>query len=128
MSELSQTGERGRELTAEEWKKVDELVDEMGWSYYEARWVLGLKPPSCQIVHAVDGRLSDQNVSADEKPRPHQRSDLAAFDTRTGDAMLAYASEQEPSDDKWGEISRRGAAMARAAFRNARAACRPAVG
>jgi hypothetical protein len=107
MSELSQTGERGRELTAEEWKKVDELVDEMGWSYYKARLALGLEPPS------------GQNVSADEKPRPRRRSDLAAFDTRTGDAMLAYASEQEPSDDKWGEISRRGAAMARAALRSA---------
>lgn len=114
--------ERDRELTAEEWKRVDELVDEMGWSYYEARLRLGFKLPSDQIVHANSQPLSDQNVSADEKPRPHQRSDLAAFDTRTGDAMLAYASEQEPSDDKWGEISRRGAAMARAAFRKARAA------
>ena len=95
---------------------VDKLVDEMGWSYYKARLALGLEPPA------------DQNVSADGKPRPRRRSDLAAFDTRTGDAMLAYASEQEPSDDKWGEISRRGAAMARAAFRDARAACRPAVG
>ena len=56
MSELSQTGERGRELTAEEWKKVDELVDEMGWSYYKARLALGFEPPS------------GQNVSADEKP------------------------------------------------------------
>ena len=61
MSELSQTGERGRELTAEEWKKVDELVDEMGWSYYKARLALGLEPPS------------GQNVSADEKPRPRRR-------------------------------------------------------
>lgn len=33
MSELLQTGERGRELTAEEWKMVDKLVDEMGWPY-----------------------------------------------------------------------------------------------
>lgn len=33
MSELLQTGERGRELTAEEWKKVDELVDKTGCSY-----------------------------------------------------------------------------------------------
>ena len=56
MSELSQTGERGRELPAEEWKKVDELVDEMGWSYYKARLALGFEPPS------------GQNVSADEKP------------------------------------------------------------
>ena len=120
MSELSQTGEQGRELTAEEWKKVDELVDEMGWSYYEARLRLGLLAD--QNASSNSRLSSGQNVSADEKPRPHQRSDLAAFDTRTGDAMLAYASEQEPSDDKWGEVSRRGAAMARAALRNARAA------
>lgn len=128
MNELLQTGERGRELTAEEWERVDELVDKIPCSCYEARLILGLELPSYQIVHANSQLSSGQNVPADEKPRPHQRSDLAAFDTRTGDAMLAYASEQEPSDDKWGEISRRGAAMARAAFRNARAACRPAVG
>ena len=90
MSELSQTGERGRELTAEEWKKVDELVDEMGWSYYKARLALGLEPPS------------GQNVSADEKPRPRRRCYFAAFDTRTGDAMSAYASKQEPSDKERG--------------------------
>ena len=119
MSELLQVGKRGRELTAEEWKMVDKLVDEMGWPYYKARLALGLEPPSCQDVHANSQSLSGQNISADEKPRPRRRSDLAAFDTRTGDAMLAYASEQEPSDDKWGEISRRGAAMARAALRSA---------
>lgn len=122
MSELSQTGERDRKLTAEEWKKVDELVDKMGWSYYEARLALGLEPPAYQNAPSNSQLSSGQNVPADEKPRPHQRSDLAAFDTRTGDAMLAYASEQEPSDDKWGEISRRGAAMVRTALRNARAA------
>ena len=121
MNELLPIGdERGRELTAEEWKMVDELVDKTGCSYYEAQLRLGLladrNAPS-------NSRLSSgQNVSADEKPRPHQRSDFAAFDTRTEDAMLAYASKQESSDDKWGEISRRGAAMARAAFRKARAA------
>lgn len=122
MSELSQTGERGRELTDAEWAQIERDVD-MGYLSYDDAWrKLGVKPPSYQIGHAVDGRLSDQNIPTDKKPRPHQRSDLAAFDTRTGDAMLAYASEQEPSDDKWGEISRRGAAMARAAFRKARAA------
>ena len=36
MSELLQTGKWGRELTAEEWEKVDKLVDEMGWPYYKA--------------------------------------------------------------------------------------------
>ena len=118
-----QTGDkRDRELTAEEWEKVGELVDKIPCSCYEARLILGLELPSDQIIHANSQPLSDQNISADEKPRPHQRSDFAAFDTRTGDAMLAYASEQEPSGDKWGEISRRGAAIARAAFRKARAA------
>lgn len=124
MNELLPVGDEWDcELTAEEWKKVDELVDKTGCSYYEARWALGLKPPSYQNAPSNSQLSSGQNVPADEKPRPRRRSDLAAFDTRTGDAMLAYASEQEqPSDDKWGEISRRGAAMARAAFRNARAA------
>jgi hypothetical protein len=121
MDELLQVGDEWDcELTAEEWEKVDELVDKTGCSYYGAQLRLGLladrNAPS-------NSRLSSgQNVSADEKPRPHQRSDFAAFDTRTEDAMLAYASKQESSDDKWGEISRRGAAMARAAFRKARAA------
>ena len=120
MNELLQVGDEWDcELTAEEWEKVDELVDKTGCSYYGARWALGLKPPSRRDVHANSQPLSGQNISADEKPRPRRRSDLAAFDTRTGDAMLAYASEQEPSDDKWGEISRRGAAMARAALRSA---------
>ena len=123
MSELLQVGEWGRELTDAEWKRVDALVDKTGCSYYEARLrLLGLELPADQNAPSNSQLSSGQNVSADEKPRPHQRSDLAAFDTRTGDAMLAYASEQEPSDDKWGEISRRGAAMARAAFRKARAA------
>lgn len=105
MSELLQTGERGRELTAEEWEKVDKLVDEMGWPYYKAkaRLALGLEPPSCQDVHAVDERLSDQNIPADKKPQPQpRRRYFAAFDTRTGDAMLAYASKQEPSDKERG--------------------------
>lgn len=122
MNELLQVGERGRELTDAEWKRVDALVDKTGCSYYEARLALGLKPPADQNAHAVDERLSDQNIPADKKPRPHQRSYFAAFDTRTGDAMLAYASKQKPSDKERGEISRRGAAMARAALRSARAA------
>lgn len=99
MSELSQTGERGRELTAEEWEKVDELVDKTGCSYYGARLRLGLLAD--QNAPSNSRLSSGQNVSADEKPRPRRRCYFTAFDTRTGDAMLAYASEQEPSDDKW---------------------------
>ena len=53
MSELSQTGERGRELTAEEWEKVDKLVDKTGCSYYGARWALGFEPPADQNAHAL---------------------------------------------------------------------------
>lgn len=122
MSELLQTGKWGRELTDAEWAQIERDVD-MGYLSYDDAWrKLGVKPPSYQIGHAVDGRLSDQNIPADKKPRSRKRSYFAAFDTRTEDAMLAYASEQEPSDDKWGEISRRGAAIARAAFRKARAA------
>lgn len=34
MDELLQVGKRGYELTAEEWEKVDELVDKTGCSYY----------------------------------------------------------------------------------------------
>ena len=108
MSELSQTGERGRELTAEEWKKVDELVDEMGWSYYKARLALGLEPPS------------GQNVSADEKPRPRRRSDLAAFDTRT--QQVHDASGQGPLTEEQKQTNRDGIRMVRTALRNARAA------
>lgn len=120
MNELLQVGEWGRELTDAEWKRVDALVDEMGWSYYEARRKLGIELPPDQIVHAVDGRLSDQNIPADKKPQPQpRRCYFIAFDTRTGDAMLAYASKQKPSDKERGEISRRGAAMARAALRGA---------
>lgn len=64
MDELLQVGKRGYELTAEEWEKVDELVDKTGCSYYGARWALGLKPPADQNAHAVDERLSDQNIPA----------------------------------------------------------------
>ncbi|QJU09545.1 hypothetical protein FBF27_04015 [Candidatus Saccharibacteria bacterium oral taxon 488] len=119
MSELSQTGERDRKLTAEEWEKVERDVD-MGYLSYDDAWrKLGLEPPPDQNAPSNSQLSSGQNVSADKKPRPHQRSYFAAFDTRTGDAMSAYVSKQESSDDKWGEISRRGAAMARAALRNA---------
>lgn len=107
MNELLPVGERGRELTDAEWAQIERDVD-MGYLSYDDAWrKLGVKSPSYQIGHAVDGRLSDQNIPADKKPQSRKRSDFAAFDTRTGDAMLAYASEQEPSDDKWGEISRR---------------------
>lgn len=71
-------------------------------SYDDARRKLGIEPPSDQIVHTVDERLSNQNIPADKKPRSRKRSYFAAFDTRTGDAMLAYASKQEPSDKERG--------------------------
>ena len=117
MNELLPIGdERGRELTAEEWKMVDELVDKTGCSYYEARWALGLKPPSYQIGHAVDGRLSDQNIPTDKKLRPER----SRFDTRTQQAH--EASGQGPLTEKQKQINRDGIAMARAALRNARAA------
>lgn len=121
MSELSQTGERGRELTAEEWKKVDELVDKTGCSYYGARWALGLKPPADQNAHAVDERLSDQNIPADKKPQPQpRRRYFAAFDTRTQQAH--EASGQGPLTEKQKQINRGGIAMVRAALGKARAA------
>lgn len=126
MSELLQTGERGRELTAEEWEKVDKLVDEMGWPYYKARLALGLEPPADQNAPSNSRLSSGQNVSADEKPRPHQRSDLAAFDTRTQQAH--EASGQGPLTEEQKQTNRDGIRMVRTALRNARAACRPAVG
>ena len=116
MSKLLQTGERGRELTAEEWKMVDKLVDEMGWPYYKARLALGLEPPSCQDAHAVDERLSDQNIPADKKLRPeHSR-----FDTRTQQAH--DASGQGPLTEEQKQTNRDGIARARAALKKARAA------
>lgn len=122
MSELLQTGERGRELTAEEWKKVERDVD-MGYLSYDDAWrKWGVKPPSYQIGHAVDGRLSDQNIPADKKRRPER----SRFDTRTQQAH--DASGQGPLTEKQKQINRDGIAMARTALRNARAACRPAVG
>ena len=121
MSELLQTSdERDRKLTAEEWEKVDELVDKMGWSYYKARLALGLEPPSYQIVHAVDGRLSNQNIPADKKLQPHQRSYFAAFDTRTQQAH--DASGQGPLTEEQKQTNRDGIRMARAALKKARAA------
>ncbi|QJU07842.1 hypothetical protein FBF29_04085 [Candidatus Saccharibacteria bacterium oral taxon 488] len=120
MSELLQTGERGRELTDAEWKRVDELVDKTGCSYYGARWALGLKPPADQNAHAVDERLSDQNIPADKKPRSRKRSYFAAFDTRTQQAH--DASGQGPLTEEQKQTNRDGIVMARAAFRKARAA------
>ena len=120
MSELSQTGERGRELTAEEWEKVDKLVDEMGCSYYGARWALGFEPPSCQDVHANSQPLSGQNISADEKPRPRRRCYFVAFDTRTQQAH--EASGQGPLTEEQKQTNRDGIRMARTALRNVRAA------
>lgn len=106
MSELSQTGERGRELTAEEWKKVDELVDEMGWSYYEARLRLGL------------GLRSDRDASVNKKPLQHHSSTVLGTRTREAHALWG----QGPLTEKQKQTNRDGIAMARAAFRKARAA------
>ena len=121
MSELLQVGDEWDcELTAEEWEKVDELVDKTGCSYYRARWALGFKPPSCQIVHANSQPLSGQNVSADEKPRPRRRCYFVAFDTRTQQAH--EASGQGPLTEEQKQTNRDGIRMVRTALRNARAA------
>jgi len=124
MDELLQVGKRGYELTAEEWEKVDELVDKTGCSYYGARWALGLKPPADQNAHAVDERLSDQNIPADKKLRPHHSPTVLGTRTREAHALWG----QGPLTEEQKQINREGIAMARAALRNARAACRPAVG
>ena len=87
MDELAQTGERGRELTAEEWEKVDKLVDKTGCSYYGARWALGFEPPADQNAHAVDERLSDQNIPADKKLRPHHSPTVLGTRTREAHAL-----------------------------------------
>jgi hypothetical protein len=114
MDELLQVGDEWDcELTAEEWEKVDELVDKTGCSYYGARWALGLKPPSCQIVHAVDGRLSDQNIPADKKLRPER----SRFDTRTQQAH--EASGQGPLTEEQKQTNRDGIRMVRTALKNA---------
>lgn len=117
MNELLPVGEWDRELTDAEWDEVDALVDKTGCSYYEARLALGLKPPSCQIVHANSQPLSGQNVSADEKPRPRRRCYFVAFDTRTQQAH--EASGQGPLTEKQEQINRDGIAMACAALRSA---------
>ena len=117
MSELSQTGERGRELTVEEWKKVDELVDKTGCSYYGARWALGFEPPAGQIVHANSQPLSDQSTSVNKKTPPRERS---RFDTRTQQAH--EASGQGPLTEKQKQTNRDGIRMVRTALRNARTA------
>lgn len=117
MDELLQVGDEWDcELTAEEWEKVDELVDKTGCSYYGARWALGLKPPADQNAHAVDERLSDQNIPADKKPRPER----SRFDTRTQQAH--EASGQGPLTEKQKQINRDGIERARAALKKARAA------
>lgn len=101
MNKLLQVGEWGRELAAEEWEQIERDVD-MGYlSYDDARRKLGVEPPVDQNAPSNSQLSSGQSVPADEKPRPRRRCYFTAFDTRTGDAMLAYASEQEPSDDKW---------------------------
>lgn len=118
MDELLQVGDEWDcELTAEEWEKVDELVDEMGWSYYKARLALGLEPPSCQDVHANSQPLPDQNISVNKKTPPCERS---RFDTRTQQAH--DASGQGPLTEEQKQTNRDGIRMARAALRNARAA------
>ena len=72
MNELLPVGERGRELTDAEWAQIERDVD-MGYLSYDDAWrKWGLKPPPCQIDHAVDGRLSDQNIPADKKLRPER--------------------------------------------------------
>ena len=120
MNELLPVGEWGRELTAEEWEQIERDVN-MGYlSYDDARRKWGTESPSYQIVHANSQPLSDQNISADEKPRPRRRCYFAAFDTRTQQAH--EASGQGPLSEKQKQINRDGIAMARAALRNARAA------
>ncbi|MBB1564265.1 hypothetical protein HG434_003335 [Candidatus Saccharibacteria bacterium] len=116
MSELSQTGERGRELTAEEWEKVDELVDKTGCSYYGARLRLGLELPY-QIVHVNSQPLSGQSISVNKKTPPCERS---RFDTRTQQAH--DASGQGPLTEEQKQTNRDGIRMVRTALRNARAA------
>jgi len=117
MNELLQTGKRGRELTAEEWKKVDELVDKIPCSCYEARLILGLEPPSDPVVHANSQPLSDQSISVNKKTPPCERS---RFDTRTQQAH--DASGQGPLTEEQKQTNRDGIRMVRTALRNARAA------
>ena len=119
MSELLQTGDkRDRELTAEEWEKVGELVDKIPCSCYEARLILGLELPSCQDVHAVDERLSDQNIPADKKLRPHHSPTVLGTRTREAHALWG----QGPLTEEQKQTNRDGIARARAALKKARAA------
>lgn len=68
MNELLQTGERDRELTAEEWKMVDKLVDEMGWPYYKARLALG---PDRRLVRMSMRLMSDYLIRIPPRIRNH---------------------------------------------------------
>lgn len=104
MDELLQVGDEWDcELTVEEWEQIERDVD-MGYLSYDdaRRRKLGVEPPVDQNASSNSQLSSGQSVPADEKPRPHRRCYFAAFDTRTGDAMLAYASKQEPSDKERG--------------------------
>ena len=61
-SELLQTGERGRELTAEEWEQIERDVD-MGYlSYDDARRKLGVEPPVDQNAPSNSQLSSGQSV------------------------------------------------------------------
>ena len=116
MSELLRVGQRGRELTDAEWDQIERDVD-MGYLSYDDAWrKLGVKPPSYQIDHAVDGRLSDQNIPADKKLRPER----SRFDTRTQQAH--EASGQGPLTEEQKQTNRDGIARARAALKKARVA------
>lgn len=118
MNELLQTGdERDRELTAEEWEKVGELVDKIPCSCYEARLILGLELPSDRNAPSNSRLSSGQSISVNKKTPPCERS---RFDTRTQQAH--DASGQGPLTEKQKQTNRDGIAMARAALRNARAA------
>ena len=116
MNELLPVGERGRELTDAEWAQIERDVD-MGYLSYDDAWrKWGVKPPSYQIGHAVDGRLSDQNIPADKKLRP----ECSRFDTRTQQAH--EASGQGPLTEEQKQTNRDGIRMVRTALRNVRAA------
>ena len=118
MNELLPVGERGRELTDAEWAQIERDVD-MGYLSYDDAWrKLGAKPPSYQIGHAVDGRLSDQNIPADKKLRPHHSPTVLGTRTREAHALWG----QGPLTEEQKQTNRDGIARARAAFKKARAA------
>lgn len=82
---------------------------------------LGLNHWLIKNAHAVDERLSDQNIPADKKPQPQpRRRYFAAFDTRTQQAH--EASGQGPLTEEQKQTNRDGIRMARTALRNVRAA------